>query len=201
MASNVATPQLEHFYQDIPGFFWFEEGYRRMLQTLPADRPSVFVEIGSYQGKSATFLGVEILNRDLPCTLHCVDAWDAPNGQENGLAIHDAFERNTAAIAAALEDRFVVHWAPSLVAAEDFPDASADVVWVDGDHSYEGVTADILAWWPKIKPGGWMGGDDFMMFPVAKAVCEQFAPNYILCHGWTTMPEPMPWPSWLCRKA
>src|SRR6266704_791104 len=103
-------------------------------------------------------------------------------------------------IAAGLEDRFVVHWSPSVAAAEDFPDASADVVWVDGDHSYEGVTADILAWWPKVKPGGWMGGDDFMMFPVAKAVCEQFAPNYILCHGWTTKPEPMPWPSWLCKK-
>lgn len=195
------APNVEHFYQDIFGFFWFEEGYRRMLQTLPLDRPSVFVEIGSYQGKSTAFLGVEILNRGLPVTLHCVDSWETPNGQANGLAIHDAFERNTTGIAAALEERFVVHWSPSVAAAEDFPEASADVVWVDGDHSYEGVTADILAWWPKVKPGGWMGGDDFMMFPVAKAVCEQFAPNYILCHGWTTMPEPMPWPSWLVRKS
>jgi cephalosporin hydroxylase len=26
--------------------------------------------------------------------------------------------------------------------------------FVDGDHSYEGAKADILAWWPKIRPGG-----------------------------------------------
>src|SRR6266571_471503 len=127
--TSVSWSVMPHYYQELDGFFWFEVGYRRMLQTLALDRPSVFVEIGSYQGKSTAFLGVEILNRQLPCTLHCVDAWETPNGIANGPAIHEVFERNMGAIAAGLEDRFVVHWSPSVAAAEDFPDASADVVW------------------------------------------------------------------------
>jgi methyltransferase family protein len=193
---------VQHFYEEIPGFFWFETGYRRMLEALPKTTPSAFVEIGSYKGKSAAFLAVEILNRGLPTTIHCVDSWACPNGEVGeGPRIRDEFHRHLAPVATLMGPRFVVHQADSLVAATEFADASVDVVWVDGDHEYEAAKADILAWWPKIKPGGFMGGDDFMMYGVAKAVCEQFAPDYILCHGWTTEPTPMPWPSWLTRKA
>ena len=33
-----------------------------------------------------------------------------------------------------------------------------DGVYVDGDHSYEGAAKDISAWWPTVKPGGFMAG-------------------------------------------
>ena len=36
-----------------------------------------------------------------------------------------------------------------------------DAVFIDGDHSYDGVRADIEAWWPVVRPGGWLGGDDY----------------------------------------
>ena len=42
-----------------------------------------------------------------------------------------------------------------------FNDDSLDFVFVDGDHSYEGCKADIEAWWPKLKKGGIMSGDDY----------------------------------------
>lgn len=206
MASEIArhlslvTDRLEHFYGAVPGFFWFEEGYRRMLNVLSPDRPSIFVEIGSFCGKSAAFLGVELVNRRIPCTLTCVDSWLFPN-PENGAEIRAAFDQHLAPVAALLGERFQPLAMPSLEAATLFAPQSVDVVWVDGDHHYESVKADILAWFPKLKPGGWMGGDDWAMAPVAQAVCEQFAPNYILGHGWTTMPQPMPWPWWLTRKA
>lgn len=190
---------MKHFYADLFGFFWFEEAYKRLLATLPLDQPSSFVEIGSYQGKSAAFLGVEILNRGLPCTLHCVDSWERPNDQE-GPPIRAAFDTNMGPLKARLNGRFLVHAIPSVIAAPQFADESVDVVWIDGDHSYDAVTADIQAWWPKVKPGGWMGGDDYMMLPTARAVCDAFAPTYILVHGWATIPEPRPWPSWLQKK-
>lgn len=34
-------------------------------------------------------------------------------------------------------------------------------VWVDGDHSYNGVKGDILAWWPKLKTNGIMALHDY----------------------------------------
>jgi hypothetical protein len=192
---------MKHFYESLDGYFWFQEAYRRMLDTLPLDRPSAFVEIGSYQGKSAAYLGVEILNRQLPCTLHCVDSWELDGALGDGPTHRAAFDRNMARLALELGDRLQVHALPSVNASALFSDRSLDVVWIDGDHEYAGVTADIQAWFPKVKSGGWIGGDDFMMLPTARAVCDAFAPTYILVHGWATQPEPMPWPSWLQRRA
>lgn len=193
---------MDHYWESLDGFMWYETAYRRMLDTLPKDRLSAFVEIGCYKGKSTAFLGVEIVNRNIPVTVHCVDNWESPNGETGqGPAIFAEFERNIKPIADALGDRLIVHPVSSLEASMAFLDNSLDVVWVDADHEYEGCLQDIRAWWPKIKPGGFMGGDDFMMLGVARAVCEQFAPNYICVHGWTTNPSPMPWPSWITRKA
>jgi predicted O-methyltransferase YrrM len=55
-----------------------------------------------------------------------------------------------------------VHRARSVDAASSFPDAYFDWIYIDGDHSYEGVTADLAAWRSKVKPGGCISGDDYM---------------------------------------
>jgi len=41
------------------------------------------------------------------------------------------------------------------------PGGSLDLVFLDADHSYEGVRADIAAWLPKVRKGGWIGGHDY----------------------------------------
>lgn len=45
--------------------------------------------------------------------------------------------------------------------AEDFADASLDLVFVDADHSEEWVLRDLSAWLPKVKPGGVIAGHDY----------------------------------------
>lgn len=45
--------------------------------------------------------------------------------------------------------------------AKRVPDASLALVYVDGDHSYEGVLNDITAWLPKVAPGGVMAFHDY----------------------------------------
>jgi len=192
----------EHFYQNVEGFFWFEEAYRRLLMALPTDQPSRWVEIGSYQGKSASWLGVEILNSGKPVHLYCVDSFVGWDGELQGLELLTRFQENTKPIRDALGDRFTVWPLPSLEAAECFEDNSCDVVFVDGDHEYNAVLADISAWWPKLKVGGFMAGDDFNMYPVMRAVVEHFAPSgYILVHGWNDHPtQAGPWPTWIARK-
>ena len=45
--------------------------------------------------------------------------------------------------------------------AEAFESEVFDVIFLDGDHSYEGVKRDLNAWWPKLKSGGLFCGDDY----------------------------------------
>lgn len=49
----------------------------------------------------------------------------------------------------------------SVAAAELFPPHTLDFVYIDGDHRYEAVKADIAAWYPVVKPGGILGGHDY----------------------------------------
>jgi hypothetical protein len=48
----------------------------------------------------------------------------------------------------------------SLKAAATVEDGSLDFVYIDGNHAYDFVYADMEAWWPKLKQGGYMVCDD-----------------------------------------
>jgi len=48
----------------------------------------------------------------------------------------------------------------SLDAAPGIQDGSLDFVFCDGNHSFESATADIAAWYPKVKSGGLFSGHD-----------------------------------------
>jgi len=71
------------------------------------------------------------------------------------------------------KDRYTWFRQPSLTITNDqIPDGSLDCVFVDGDHSYAAVLADLAFWWKKVGPGGQLLGDDFWMGDVAGAVNE-----------------------------
>lgn len=50
-------------------------------------------------------------------------------------------------------------WSTEVAATVE--DGSLDMVFLDADHSYEGVHSDIEAWRPKVRKGGWIGGHDY----------------------------------------
>lgn len=57
------------------------------------------------------------------------------------------------------------------------PDGSLDFAYVDGDHTLRGITIDLIKLWPKIKAGGFIGGDDFTTNPWQHDV--QFEPTLV----------------------
>lgn len=49
----------------------------------------------------------------------------------------------------------------SAIAAKDFPDQYLDFVYIDGDHSLEGIYTDIYTWVNKVRKGGILSGHDY----------------------------------------
>jgi predicted O-methyltransferase YrrM len=124
-------------------------------------KPLVGAEVGVFGGHTS-----EVLLRELPeLSLWMVDPWRPYRGaSEIGDQDATAFER---AMASAIwwtefagERRFVLRES-SPQAADRFADASLDFAFIDGNHLYESVCADLFAWWPKIRAGGLLAGHDF----------------------------------------
>jgi hypothetical protein len=60
-------------------------------------------------------------------------------------------------------------------ASLQFEPNSIDFIFIDGDHSYEAVKADLHCWYDKVRPGGIIAGDDYNTWPgVPQAVNEFF---------------------------
>lgn len=57
-------------------------------------------------------------------------------------------------------------------AALNFKDYFFDFIYIDGDHDYEQVKKDINNYYPKVKQGGFLCGDDYQIKSVCQAVDE-----------------------------
>lgn len=171
--------KMEHFYEDIPGWFTFPGLYRDMVQRAPADRFSAFVEVGCWKGRSAAFMGVEIVNSGKDIKLLCVDtfAGSAEHADDPDVrcgTLFDTFLHNIEPV------KGVVHACPmsSVEAAENLRMwgvvGNSDFVFIDAAHDKASVLADIEAWYPLVRPGGVIAGHDWQEEGVREAVTEFF---------------------------
>ena len=55
-----------------------------------------------------------------------------------------------------------------------FDDNIFDIVWIDGNHVFDYVYQDIMDWYPKVKDGGILSGDDSFNMEVMRAVRTAF---------------------------
>lgn len=54
--------------------------------------------------------------------------------------------------------------------SQQLADSSQQLVFLDGNHTYQYVTKELECWWPKIRMHGVLCGDDYWMESVSSAV-------------------------------
>ena len=156
---------MEHFYQRIQGWCNFWTIYHNMVEV--AEDGDHFVEVGAWKGQSTSFMAVLIVNSGKKIKFDVVDTWEGSKEHkadteswDNVLTddnLYNEFLTNMKPV----EGYFNPIRTTSLEAAEMYEDESLEFVLLDASHEYEDVKADILAWLPKIKPGCFLGGDDY----------------------------------------
>ena len=167
---------MDHFYENIDGWFDFQDIYREVVEK--AESPAHFVEIGSWKGKSAAFMAVEIINSGKYIYFYVVDHFqgslehqedqDVKSGQ-----LIDVFKKNIEPV----KDVITICPMTSKMAVEQFQNNSLDFVFIDAAHEYEAVKKDIELWLPKIKQGGLIAGDDYQTWPGVKQAVDELLPD------------------------
>lgn len=151
---------MEHYYQNIHGWFNFDGLYSDMVNKFPSG--SRFVEIGSWVGRSACYLGVEILNSGKDIKLDCVDTWlGAPELLEEDVIVNGTLYSDFIRNIEPLKHFVRAIRLTSTQASHLYKDESLDFVFIDGDHTKEGFTGDLNCWFPKVKKGGVIAGHDY----------------------------------------
>ena len=120
------------------------------------------VEIGVLNGEYSKI----ILERWENGQLFMVDAWRHLEGYIDMNGQDDKYHHDCLVTACKntkqWENRAHIVRMDSVASANMFPDEYFDFVYIDADHSYEGVVRDMKAWWPKVKKGGLFCGDDYI---------------------------------------
>jgi len=85
-----------------------------------------------------------------------------------------------------LKDKVETIFLSSVEGATKFEDNFFDYVYIDGNHSYDSVMEDIVAWYPKVKSGRYLAGHDFATLDTAKAVNDFAKANGLEVISWCT---------------
>jgi len=139
--------------------------------------PGVIVEIGAEYGRSAAAFASATL--DKPTTIVSVDLFPG-----------DLLEHHRTNLRAAglLSGTWQVVGDSKTVAFPAETNAGVDLLFIDGDHTYEGALADLVRWTPLVKEGGFLLVHDcacatnptphYLHFEVTRALYKWFTEIY-----------------------
>lgn len=125
---------------------------------------SVGCEIGIFRAGFAN----SVVNKTNPKMYHMIDPWQWRRGWKRHdykgtrLTSQEVVEWMVKDIYKRFDlPNVTIHRDFSYNVVDQFEDHYFDYVYVDGDHNYFNVLKDLRLYYPKIKPGGIMSGDDW----------------------------------------
>ena len=145
----------------------YEKELAFLAQTAAALKPgAVWLEVGTWMGRSwsAVALSLPPNSRIISVDTFQSGMWDPTVArilnERGGSVLHDFMNvlNEVRTMRPDLVTQIIMK--PSVEAAEQVPDGSCDVVFIDADHRTPGVADDLRVWRPKLKVGGLLCGHD-----------------------------------------
>jgi hypothetical protein len=163
--------------------------WNAILQRIDRIENPIGCEIGVWRGE----MSINLLSSKEDLFLIMVDPWDEnvyDKDTENMSATMSFKNRNTGewiknfnhvvSILNKYENRYSINKLTSESASKLYNEEYFDFVFIDGDHSENGVMKDIELWLPKVKSNGYICGHDYKVFHgVTNAVNKSFKKEYI----------------------
>ena len=170
---------------------------KECINSMNFDSRVNIVEIGVHGGGSLLRTFDEIEGRN--CSLYGIDCWEniiecGINGISNDfweeeslkkfLSLHKQNRTNLENILEKYDKSdqvTLIHGfstEPNIIGR--FEDNTIDLLYIDGDHSFDGCYNDLKNWYPKLKTGGFILNDDYSWETVKNAVEEFGTKNNII---------------------
>lgn len=175
---KIILETLNPEFNEIPGWFAYKDLYDEMVQN--AKDGDVFVEVGAWLGKSTNHLATKIKESGKDIKFTTVDTWKGTDDEDihqtivgnfNG-DIYTEFLDNTRLsnnldVIQTIKDT-------SRSAGNQFANNSIDFIMLDAGHSYDALKDDLAVWYNKVKPGGYITGDDYGVFDGVTRAANEF---------------------------
>lgn len=132
------VPKWLEYFKDLPG------------------TPCQILEIGSYEGRSACWFLHNLMDNP-DSTLFCIDPWSGTAGSDR-LRL---FDQNVMLTGRSNQSNRIR--AKFMEVQHRFNNNQFDLIYVDGDHCAPAVMGNAAVGWEKLKVGGLMLFDDYLL--------------------------------------
>lgn len=180
-AMQACEPKQVFDLESVGHYFDYAAYYDEVISKAPMN--STVVEVGCLHGKSLIYLAraakkhgkrINVVGVDLGCGANS----ELSTGEETESLINTIKRSGDS-------DYINLIVAESTRAASLFADGSLYFVFIDANHAYQHVLADLQAWYRKIAPGGEIGGHDYTAYhlEVVSAVNSFFRAENLGAYG------------------
>lgn len=166
-------------YKEINGWHMYENIYEEAVQR--AKDGGVFLEVGAWMGMSTAHMASLIRDSGKKIKFYTIDTWEGSFNEQchidvvmkNGGSIFNLFYKN-------LQELKLLEYVTPIIssstkALDYIENNKFDFVMIDGNHTSEFVKKDVEYYWPLIKDGGFLTGDDVGWINLLKTVEDYFA--------------------------